>query len=38
MNATTALLQIIAGALILNTPLIIFWVIVARKMERKVAK
>jgi len=36
MNATTALLQIIAGALILNTPLIIFWVLVARKMERKV--
>ena len=38
MNATTALLQIIAGSLILNTPLIIFWVLVARKMERKVTK
>jgi hypothetical protein len=36
MNATTALLQIIAGALILNTPLIIFWIFIARKMERKV--
>ena len=28
---TTALLQIIAGALLLNTPLIIMWVWVARK-------
>jgi hypothetical protein len=28
---TTALLQIIAGALLLNTPLIIMWVLVARK-------
>jgi len=36
MNTITALMQIIAGALILNTPLIIFWVLVARKMERKV--
>ena len=35
MNTLTALLQIIAGALILNTPLIIFWVWLARK-ERKV--
>jgi len=35
MNILTALLQIIAGALILNTPLIIMWVWLARK-ERKV--
>ena len=28
---TTALLQIIAGALLLNTPLIIMWVWLARK-------
>jgi hypothetical protein len=28
---TTALLQIIAGALLLNTPLIILWVFEARK-------
>ena len=36
MNTLTALLQIIAGALILNTPLIIFWVFMARKMKREV--
>jgi hypothetical protein len=35
MNLTIALLQIIAGALILNTPLIIMWVWLARK-ESKV--
>ena len=35
MNLITALLQIIAGALILNTPLIIMWVWLARK-ESKV--
>jgi hypothetical protein len=28
---TTALLQIIAGALLLNTPLIILWVLEARR-------
>lgn len=28
---TTALLQIIAGALLLNTPLLIMWVWLARK-------
>ena len=36
MNATTALLQIIAGAIILNTPLIIMWIFIARKMKREV--
>jgi hypothetical protein len=38
---TTALLQIIAGALLLNTPLIIMWVWLARKEskpKRKVSK
>jgi hypothetical protein len=32
---TTALLQIIAGALILNIPLLILWVWVARKESRR---
>jgi hypothetical protein len=36
MNVTTALLQIIAGSLILNTPLIIMWIFIARKMKREV--
>ena len=36
MNILTALLQIIAGALILNTPLIIMWIFIARKMKREV--
>ena len=31
---TTALLQIIAGALLLNTPLIIMWVWLARKASK----
>lgn len=31
---TTALLQIIAGALLLNTPLIIMWVWEARKASK----
>ncbi len=31
---TTALLQIIAGALLLNTPLIILWIMEARKVSK----
>ena len=31
---TTALLQIIAGALLLNTPLLILWVLEARKASK----
>jgi len=34
MNEITVLLQIIAGAIILNTPLIIMWLFIARA-ERK---
>ncbi len=31
---TTALIQIIAGALLLNTPLIILWIMEARKTSK----
>jgi hypothetical protein len=37
MNLTIGILHIIAGAIILNTPLIIMWVWLIRK-ERKVTK
>jgi hypothetical protein len=34
----STLLQIIAGALLLNTPIIIMWVLEARKTNRKAFK